>query len=51
MKGIYFLITALKSNPKHLTELHLLGNNLQESAICLLEELTDNATYTLHTSE
>lgn len=51
LRSIQFLITALKSNPEHLAELHLMGNNLEDSGISVLVELTKNYKYTLRTLE
>ncbi|XP_044202479.1 NACHT, LRR and PYD domains-containing protein 3-like [Thunnus albacares] len=48
-RSIQFLTAALKSNPQHLTELHLMGNNLEDSGIRVLMELTKNQKYSLHT--
>ncbi|KAA8594526.1 hypothetical protein FQN60_011661 [Etheostoma spectabile] len=48
-RSIQFLTNALKSNPQHLGELHLMGNNLEDSGIRLLMELTKNKKYALHT--
>lgn len=49
--SIQFLTAALKSNPQHLTELHLMGNNLDDSGIGVLEELMSNHKYALRTIE
>ncbi|XP_068448140.1 NACHT, LRR and PYD domains-containing protein 12-like [Clinocottus analis] len=48
-KSIPFLTAALKSNPQHLAELHLMGNNLEDSGIRVLLGLTENQKYCLHT--
>ncbi|XP_042340307.1 NACHT, LRR and PYD domains-containing protein 12-like isoform X2 [Plectropomus leopardus] len=48
-RSIQFLTTALKSNSQHLTELHLMGNNLGNSGVRVLQELTNNQKYALHT--
>lgn len=48
-RSVQFLTTALKSNPHHLTELHVMGNNLEHSGIRVLQELTKNEKYALHT--
>ncbi|KAM4612413.1 NACHT, LRR and PYD domains-containing protein 14-like [Polymixia lowei] len=47
-RSIQFLSNALKSNPTHLAELHLMGNNLEESGIRVLTELTVNEKFKLH---
>lgn len=47
--SILCLTNALKSNPQHLAELHLMGNNLGDSGIRVLMELTENKKYNLHT--
>lgn len=49
-RSIQFLTASLKSNPKHLTELHLMGNNLDDSGIGMLEELTSNHKYAIRVS-
>ncbi|KAM4595844.1 NACHT, LRR and PYD domains-containing protein 12-like [Fundulus diaphanus] len=43
------LVSALKSNPSHLIELDLSGNNLKESDIQQLEELAKSPDYKLET--
>lgn len=48
--SIQFLTSALKTNPR-LTELHLMGNNLKDSAIRGLMALTKNQKYPLQTIE
>ncbi|TNN77894.1 NACHT, LRR and PYD domains-containing protein 12 [Liparis tanakae] len=50
-RSIPFLTAALKSNPQHLAELHLMGNNLEDSGIRVLLELTRNQKYCLSTIE
>ncbi|XP_056226555.1 NACHT, LRR and PYD domains-containing protein 12-like [Seriola aureovittata] len=47
--SIQFLTTALKSNPQHLAELHVMGNSLEDSDIRQLMKLTKNQKYSLHT--
>ncbi|XP_040891396.1 NACHT, LRR and PYD domains-containing protein 12-like [Toxotes jaculatrix] len=47
-RSIQFLTTALKSNPQHLTELHLMGNSLEDSGTRALMELTKNQKYSLN---
>jgi len=49
--SIQFLTAALKSNPQHLTELHLMGNNVEDSDIRMLTELIKNQKYSLQTIE
>ncbi|KAM4538448.1 NLR family CARD domain-containing protein 3-like isoform 2-T2 [Fundulus diaphanus] len=41
------LVSALKSNPSHLTELDLRGNNLKESDVQQLEDLVKSPDYKL----
>ncbi|KAK2815579.1 hypothetical protein Q5P01_026046 [Channa striata] len=48
-RSVQFLTIALKSNPKHLTELHLMGNSLEDSDIQVLVELTKSRKYALET--
>ncbi|XP_034081596.1 NACHT, LRR and PYD domains-containing protein 14-like isoform X2 [Gymnodraco acuticeps] len=48
-RSIQFLSAALKANPQHLAELHLMGNNLENSGLKVLVELTKNQKYCLHT--
>ncbi|XP_035985615.1 NACHT, LRR and PYD domains-containing protein 12-like [Fundulus heteroclitus] len=43
------LVMALKSNPSHLTELDLRGNNLKESDVQQLEDLVESPDYKLET--
>ncbi|XP_072240220.1 NACHT, LRR and PYD domains-containing protein 14-like [Leuresthes tenuis] len=49
--SIQFLTAALKSNPQHLTELHLMGNNVEDSDIRMLTELMESQKYSLQTIE
>ncbi|XP_035987060.1 NLR family CARD domain-containing protein 3-like isoform X2 [Fundulus heteroclitus] len=44
-----YLVSALKSNPSHLTELDLRGNNLKESDVQQLEDLVKSPDYKLKT--
>ncbi|XP_035987082.1 NACHT, LRR and PYD domains-containing protein 12-like [Fundulus heteroclitus] len=44
-----YLVSALKSNPAHLTELDLRGNNLKESDVQQLEDLVKSPDYKLKT--
>ncbi|KAF3687143.1 NACHT, LRR and PYD domains-containing protein 14 [Channa argus] len=46
-RSVQFLTSALKSNPEHLTELHLMGNSLEDSDIRVLMELTKSRKYAL----
>lgn len=46
-KCVQFLVSALKCNPYYLKELHLLGNNLDESDISPLVELRRKHPYIL----
>uniref|UniRef100_A0A3P8P3L5 NACHT domain-containing protein n=1 Tax=Astatotilapia calliptera TaxID=8154 RepID=A0A3P8P3L5_ASTCA len=48
-RSVQFLTSALKLNPFYLTELHLVGNRLENSEIRALAELTKNHKYTLRT--
>ncbi|XP_035988984.1 ribonuclease inhibitor-like [Fundulus heteroclitus] len=41
------LVTALKSNPSHLTELDLRNNNLKKSDVQQLEDLVESPDYKL----
>ncbi|KAM9357666.1 NACHT, LRR and PYD domains-containing protein 12-like [Symphorus nematophorus] len=43
------LVSALKSNPSHLTELHLWGNNLKDSDVKLLCDLVESPHCRLET--
>ncbi|XP_035984632.1 NACHT, LRR and PYD domains-containing protein 1-like isoform X2 [Fundulus heteroclitus] len=43
------LVTALKSNPSHLTELDLTENNLKESDVQQLQDLVKSPDYKLKT--
>ncbi|KAM4538407.1 NACHT, LRR and PYD domains-containing protein 3-like isoform 7-T11 [Fundulus diaphanus] len=45
------LVTALKSNPSHLTELVLRNNNLKESDVQQLQDLVKSPDYKLETLE
>uniref|UniRef100_A0A3B4F9M5 NACHT domain-containing protein n=1 Tax=Pundamilia nyererei TaxID=303518 RepID=A0A3B4F9M5_9CICH len=44
-RSVQFLTSALKLNPFYLTELHLVGNRLENSEIRALAELTKNHKY------
>ncbi|XP_074547382.1 protein NLRC3-like [Halichoeres trimaculatus] len=44
-----FLVSALKSNPSHLRELELSGNNLKESGVKHLTDLEESPLYRLKT--
>ncbi|XP_005470210.1 NACHT, LRR and PYD domains-containing protein 14 [Oreochromis niloticus] len=48
-RSVQFLTSALKLNPFYLTELHLMGNRLEDSEIRALMELTKNQKYALRT--
>ncbi|XP_004538769.2 NACHT, LRR and PYD domains-containing protein 3 isoform X2 [Maylandia zebra] len=48
-RSVQFLTSALKLNPFYLTELHLVGNRLENSEIRALAELTKNHKYALRT--
>lgn len=50
-RSIQFLVAALQCNPNYLTELHLLGNNLDESDISPLVELRRKHPYVLEIIE
>lgn len=50
-RSVQFLTSALKLNPFYLTELHLVGNRLENSEIRALAELTKNHKYALRTIE
>ncbi|RVE75559.1 hypothetical protein OJAV_G00018020 [Oryzias javanicus] len=41
------LVAALKSNPSHLTELDLKGNNRQSSDVQQLQDLVENPNFKL----
>ncbi|XP_034044923.1 NACHT, LRR and PYD domains-containing protein 14-like [Thalassophryne amazonica] len=47
--SVKFLTAALKSNPLNLGELHVMGNNLDNSQVRVLMELKKNKKYFLHT--
>uniref|UniRef100_A0A9J7ZBL5 NACHT domain-containing protein n=1 Tax=Cyprinus carpio carpio TaxID=630221 RepID=A0A9J7ZBL5_CYPCA len=48
-EGCAALTSALRSNPSHLRELSLIGNNLGESEVKLLSDLKDDSDYKLET--
>lgn len=50
-KSVQYLVSALRSNPKHLVELHLMGNKLEESDLSPLVELTQKHPYKLQIIE
>nr|XP_019939814.1 PREDICTED: NACHT, LRR and PYD domains-containing protein 14-like isoform X2 [Paralichthys olivaceus] len=50
-KSIQYLMSALRSNPKYLAELHLMGNRLEDPEIRALLDLTKNQTYELQTTD
>ncbi|XDV53671.1 hypothetical protein PO909_022109 [Leuciscus waleckii] len=50
-EGCAALASALRSNPSHLRELSLYGNNLGDSGVKLLEDLRDDPHYKLETLE
>uniref|UniRef100_A0A3B3DV04 Uncharacterized protein n=1 Tax=Oryzias melastigma TaxID=30732 RepID=A0A3B3DV04_ORYME len=50
-KSVPVLAAALKSNPQYLTELHLIGNSIEDSDIGVFLELIKNQKYALEMIE
>ncbi|KAL1261224.1 hypothetical protein QQF64_009051, partial [Cirrhinus molitorella] len=48
-EGCAALASALRSNPEHLRELHLIGNELSKSQLKILSDLKDDPHYKLKT--
>jgi len=48
-EGCVALASTLRSNPSHLRELILSGNNLGDSGVKLLKDLRDDPHYNLET--
>ncbi|XP_035985066.1 NLR family CARD domain-containing protein 3 [Fundulus heteroclitus] len=44
-----YLVSALKSNPSHLTDLYLIDNNLKDSDVQQLQDLVNSPDYELET--
>ncbi|XP_029920345.1 NACHT, LRR and PYD domains-containing protein 14-like [Myripristis murdjan] len=49
--SVQYLTNALKLNPRHLEEVHLMGNRLDSSGIGELMQLVRNQKYMLHTTD